>query len=250
MALQQDRLFAFSGLMFAGKDYVAQQLGLTIVGFADPLYEMSEYFNGTRDKSVPGVRRFLQQAGQWGWGCVNEQNPHSMERAVFVQQVRRFGKDVTQNFKWVDWSEYGKRKDFWVNILLTRMGLVDSEFDIRGRPPFRNIAITNVRFDHELQPLRKASFQHYHVMCSERTRQARMEAKGYTWKPAELADTSEQLALRMPNDLPPNRIIWNDTEVSMPKSYLCLDQVKLLDYAPVTDVADAKYYRPESAIAN
>ncbi len=234
MRLQNDRLYAFSGQMFVGKDFVAKYARLTVFGFADPIYELCEHFNGTRDKSVPGIRRWMQCVGQWGWGCVDSEYEHSPERAVFGELVRRFGKDMTKNFKWVNWSEFGRRQDFWVNVLLTKLGLKGENqrrngqmhlFDKAIDAPGYNVAVTNARFPHELTPIKASGFTHMHVRCSEETRRERMEKAGYSYRPVEAADKSEHMSLQFNNDMPDESVIWNDHR-AMPegKRFISLDQ--------------------------
>jgi hypothetical protein len=223
MPLQNARLYAFSGLMFAGKDFCAKYARLTVYGFADPIYELCEHFNGTRDKSVPGIRRWMQFCGQVGWGCIDTDYPHSPERAVFCELVRRFGQEMTKNFKWVDWSEFGRRQDFWVNILLTKLGLKNNQPPLIDSPGY-NVAITNARFFHELEPIKEAGFRHLHVRCSEETRRERMEKAGYTWKQQDAVDKSEQMAVKFNSDMPDERVIWNDHRpVPEGKEFLTLD---------------------------
>lgn len=229
MRQQNDRLFVFSGRMFAGKDFVAKSAGLTIKGFADPIYQLCEFFNGTANKSVPGIRRFLQQIGQWGWGCVSETYPHSTERATITRAIREHGKEMTRDFRWVDWSEYGKRQDFWVNIALTGLGLTARSngqsflfAEMNRREPYE-LAITNSRFEHELLPCLNAGFSHFHVRCTEETRRLRMTLAGYEFRPQDDEDASEQMARRLDMDMPESQVIWNDAE-PMPagKDYMSL----------------------------
>lgn len=231
MFQQKDRLFVFSGQMFAGKDFVAKWAGLQVHGFSDPIYELCEYFNNTRDKSAPGVRRWMQLIGQWGWGCVTEEYAFSPERSAFVEAVRHGGAHMTKNFGWVDWSEFGLRQDFWVHILLGKLKLTGSaktDAQLRlawdTREPF-NIAVTNSRFEHELQPLRNAGFEHFHVRCSEATRRERMAKAGYKTNDKESFDIGEQMALRFNDKMPDHRVVWNDAE-PMPedRNYLTPDQ--------------------------
>lgn len=208
--------------MFAGKDYVAKSAGLTIKGFADPIYQICEYFNGTSDKAVPGVRKFMQQIGQWGWGCVSDAYPFNMERAAISQKIRELGHTMTKDFKWVAWSEFGRRQDFWVNIALTRLGLTGHRFSMHGQsflfPEFErteaayNLAITNSRFDHELSPCKNVGFTHFHVRCSESTRRDRMLISGYEFKDGDDNDASEAMAKRLDMDMPEHLVVWNDTE--------------------------------------
>lgn len=237
MQMQQDRLFVFSGLMHAGKDFVAKYANLQIFGFADPLYELSEHFHGTRDKSQPGIRRWLQTVAQWGWGCNNDEYPHTVERGMFTRLVRQQGVEMTKNFRWVNWSEYGSRQDFWANILLIRLGLrpvgSSQTFLFSDLRP-NNIAITNARFDHELRPIKSAGFKHFLVACSEDSRRERMAKLGFSPTAKDQQDISEQLAQRL--DLPDERIIWNDHR-PMPASrqFLTLDQfVESQDIPAVT----------------
>jgi len=215
---------AFSGLMLAGKDHVARMVNAEIRGFADPIYELAEHFFGTRDKSVPGVRRGMQEIGQWGWGCIDEQQGYiwSMDRANTVHLVRKGGALMTKNFGWLNWQEYGTRTDFWVNALLVRIGLrpLPSHLDLEKHPDLPDriliktdkpiIAVTNARFSHEMEPLRDAGFLHYHVQCSEETRRERMAAIGYVPNEKEAGDRSEWMAQEFNRNCSHDRVIWND----------------------------------------
>lgn len=213
-----NRLYVFTGRMFAGKDFVAREADLPIKGFADPIYQLSEHCNGTANKSVPGIRSFLQKIGQWGWGCISEKYPVTMERSAFVERVRREGKIMTRDFWWVDWTQFGARRDFWVNVMLQRLGLspiacpmtASSRSALVEAKPLQ-VAITNARFEHELGPLRKAGFAHYHVSCTEHTRRTRMVEAGYHFQQDEALDASEQLAITLDERMPDDHIIWNDT---------------------------------------
>jgi hypothetical protein len=98
MRNSNDRLYAFSGLMYSGKDFVAKYSKLNVASIAEPIYELCDYFNSTRNKSVPGIRRWMQLIGQWGWGHVDEEYLLSVERGVITDLIRRFGKQMTTNF--------------------------------------------------------------------------------------------------------------------------------------------------------
>jgi len=220
MHQQNDCLFIFSGFMFVGKDHVAKQASLEVKGFADPIYQLCESLCGTKDKSVPGIRRWMQVVGQWGWGCANDEYPNTPERSQFTRMIRRDGRELTRDFKWVNWSEYGSRKDFWVNILLTRLGLVGQLFErdhdsnylfpeMRNGKPYR-IGITNARFAHELDTCTSVGFAHYHVRCTEETRRERMLMSNYAFDPKADNDVSELLAGRLDKDIPDYQVIWND----------------------------------------
>jgi len=54
---------ALSGRKLAGKNFIAEQAGYSIFGFADPMYALAEYYLGSSDKSLPGVRHFLRMVG-------------------------------------------------------------------------------------------------------------------------------------------------------------------------------------------
>ena len=69
--------------------YWDDQFPHEILGFADPIYALSRAYLGTEDKSVPGVRKFMQDVGQWGRGVVSDEYPLSVTRALFTHDVRR-----------------------------------------------------------------------------------------------------------------------------------------------------------------
>ncbi len=190
---------ALSGQLRTGKNWVAEFCGYPILGFSDPIYKIVEHFCGTYDKNVPGVRSLMQKIGQWGWGKIDDDYPWTVER---------FGMD----FEWVNWTEFGKRNDFWVNIMLTRARHFDK------------VAVVNVRFEHEIVPLVENDFVHYHVMCSEKTRKERMKKEKFS--KATLNDASEHFALQCNKSLPPSRIIWNDTRPMPKKRFLTVSDFK------------------------
>src|SRR4051812_18700276 len=82
---------ALSGQLKSGKDYVANQCGYTVVGFADPIYALVKVLLGTSDKNIPGVRRMLQLVGQWGRGIVSEEYPLTLERASTTKWIKYTG---------------------------------------------------------------------------------------------------------------------------------------------------------------
>ena len=226
---------AVSGQLRVGKNYIAERCEYPIIGFADPIYKIVEYFTGTSDKNVPGIREMMQKIGQWGWGKLDAEYPFSVERGLFVRAVREVhtvykARRVLNNcscacepphpfgneFKDVDWYGYGAgQQDFWVQIMLNRSRTME------------RVAVVNTRFQHELQPLAASGFQHFHVMCSEETRRRRMGNEAFNAK--TLNDTSEQFALWCNTNLPDWQIIWND-DAPQPsgKQYTTVDQfVKL-----------------------
>ena len=259
------KYLALSGQMFTGKDFVAQAGRYKIVGFADPIYELTEHLCGSRDKSVPGVRECMQKIGQWGWGHVSHGYPCSMDRAAVTWIVQNHGAQITRDFRWADWRGYGNRRDMWVNILLLRLGLASREeqealhqvalgngwLNIHsgnyGAPDSlkwlyprteaeqqeaegAKFAIVNVRFDHEDAPLRNSKFERFHVMCSEETRRERMEKAGYLFVESTDNDLSEQMAKRLNVDMPDSRVIWNDHR-PMPAGRKYLTVAEFMDLA-------------------
>jgi len=226
-------LIAFTGKMFSGKDFVAEKAGFTPLSVASPIYELVEYLTGfTRaNPEVPGVRRMWQQIGQWGWGDVSEGSPMSVDRALLTSQIRMMGARMTENFKWVDWTKYGRKKTFWIDVLLSELQCrileanATSLFDsIEPTRPAR-YAITNCRFEHEFIPLKKFGFAVFHVLCSEETRQERMLTKGYKQSAVEANDISEQLAKDIMKTIPDTLVIWSDDKRPVPegKCYLTVD---------------------------
>lgn len=208
---------AFSGRLRAGKDTMARLAGLSIVGFADPMYEICRHYFGSADKGVPGMRTFMQYIGQVGWGCVNEKYPVDVQRILWLEKMRREGPEIFHGnplFDGVDWNRYGKSESFWVEVLLRRPDVQDHTYAATG------IGIVNARFDHEFEPLMRDGFQHFHVMCTEKTRRSRIEH----YDLAADNDTSEQMAIRLDREAPDHLVIWSDLE-PMPegRSYWTVD---------------------------
>jgi hypothetical protein len=216
MALPQR--IAFSGLLKSGKDYVASKIGYTPVSFAEPLYHICQYVYGSCDKNNPRHRKFLQWVGQAGWGCKDEEHcPDDFHKAAIVILLRREGPAI---YPHQCWQDFGTRSDFWVIDLLERVANYYSK---------HNVVVTNVRFRHELEPMKAGGFEHYLVVCSPRTRRERYwndMAKGIIPIPKHIdEDVSEQMARDLLGELPDERIIWNDHR-SMPKGkkYLTVEE--------------------------
>lgn len=184
----------YTGLIGAGKDWIAEQTGATIFGFAEPLYHLAEYFfgvtvNNKQGKDLPGVRAFLQAAGQWGRAEVTEQYPLTPARACFISMIRSLGEAGRFDAKYeVDWASYGKDKDIWLSATNFRVAKY-----LEANPAAR-VAITNVRFKNEFQKLKELGWSHTHVMCSPETRAKRVKVLG------DAKDVSEALANHLNND--------------------------------------------------
>lgn len=216
--------------MFAGKDFVADTAKLKKLTVATPIYQLAKYLTGygrADGANVPGMRRLWQQLGQWGWGGMTDEYPMTPERALMTERIRsqNSGVPMTEDYLHVDWAEYGKRQDFWINILLTDINTLQ----FSDHEDYNGIAMTSCRFKHEIEPLKANGFSHYLVMCSEKTRTARMAAAGYVPKSAEANDVSEQLAVELETTMEPYHIIWNDTE---PKP--CADMLTVPEFMALT----------------
>jgi len=199
---------ALSGLMRSGKDFVAAECGFELVSFSEPIYYICDYFLGNHDKSKATTRRFMQFIGQVGYGHESAHYEEDIARLAIESHIRLNGDLMMRNdYKdiKIDWREFGLRKDFWVNI-----GLSIADYRLNYKD-LSKIAFVNVRFPHELQPLSEAGFEHFHVMCAEETRQQRLKSLGETLTPQIASDVSEQMAGELNDNMPRNRVIWNDS---------------------------------------
>lgn len=210
----------YTGRLKAGKDFCAVQSGAKIFGFSEPLYFLLNYFFGLTEKDKYGARKFLQQAGQWGRGVLNDDYPVSPERAAFVNMVREhaaggFGGRLDEiKHLCVQWENFGHDSNIWLDAIAARMGHY-----LEDHPESR-VATTNVRFEHEYKRMRELGFRHYHVMCSTRTWQARLQKDGLSINSPVLKDYSEQLAMAFDADTTKKisqarvgkklNVIWND----------------------------------------
>jgi hypothetical protein len=188
---------ALSGLLRAGKDYVAEQAGYKIFSFAEPLYALCRHAFGSCDKANPDHRRFLILTGQWGRDEHNDETPDSVERACFTIMARRYGGLMT-NMAEIRWSEFGTRKDFWIQAMIQR--LTNEGRDQRA-------AVTNARFANETAALKQCGFAQYLVACSKITR---IERNGGPISEEIDNSHSERYARELYESLPDEQIIWND----------------------------------------
>lgn len=228
---------AFSGLMLAGKDYVASQVGGNRYSFAEPMYRLATHFFGygspvirstdagreasypVIEKTNPSIRSFLQTIDQWGWGCDAPEYPFTPERALFTQMMREQGPEFTGIFEEHElsgWPSYGKSRTFWVDLMLyfqRRWDLGDPEIFRPTRPwspehvRGANQLVTNARFPHEHEILQAAGYESYLVLASDTTR---IERLGRLFTQKEIHDISEQYAWACLREWPDERIIWND----------------------------------------
>src|SRR6185436_696911 len=207
----------YTGRLCSGKDYVAGLTGATVEGFARPLYHLAEFFFGVPvnagiNKDVPGMRAFLQTAGQWGRGVVNEQYPYTPARAVFIAAIRSLaGAKLLDESLGVKWEDYGRDENLWLNAALARINVAS---------PAR-VAITNVRYANEFKALTESGYTNWHVMTTPKEWEARLASRKIALNSPVLKDTSEQLAAHLDAQVirtisqqkvgPKLRVIWNST---------------------------------------
>lgn len=162
-----------SGQARAGKNYLAEQAGFDIYGFADPIYEIVEALYGSRDKSKPRIRPAMQRVGQWGRGQVDEQYPETVERTLISEWIVCNGKRIVPEVNWQLWG----RDDFWVQAMLSR---------VKGKD---NVAIVNGRFLNEIEAFKEQGYMHVHVFAPDEDLRARRNGAD---DPS--GDISEQMA--------------------------------------------------------
>lgn len=211
----QERIYT-TGRLMVGKDHVLKSLGYDIVGLADPLYKVQEYFFPGTNKADPGARKLLQIIGQWGRGQVDDQYPLTPDRAIFVMMLRHYGAQGQLDPS-VDWKTYGLNPNIWLDALARRL-------EGRSGP----LAVSNCRFDNEVDYFDKAGWTGYHVMCSPKTWRARLKAAGLENRDTD--DFSEQLAISRDRFVhktvtstprgPVLRVIWNDPHEPCPSARL------------------------------
>jgi hypothetical protein len=224
----------FTGRLAVGKDYVAAQTGSAIFGFADCLYYLATFFFGvnvtsTTNKDLPGMRKFLQNVGQWGRNHVDAENPYSPERAAFIQIIRSLGNNSNSESVFdprlkVNWNDFGINPAIWVNSMTARcQSFLDEN-------PESRVASTNVRFDTEFKALSEAGWEHWHIVCSPATWAKRLVAKKLDAKSPVLNDVSEKMAQALNHKVQQIlskerigkrlKVIWNDDEVASPSPRL------------------------------
>jgi len=216
---KQDRIF-FTGRMKAGKDYCASAAGAKVFGFAEPLYALLKIFFATSDKDAYGAREFLQCIGQWGRGTITEDYPISPARAALSALIRS-AKTMPPELC-VDWSKFGLDEAIWAEALLNRISPIIS------KEPGRRYAITGIRFENELRILKDAGWQHWHVMCSDETRNQRLRAAGLDPDGHAQQDLSERVARSFDASVRKHsqqkqrgsmlRCIWDDEKAPCPSA--------------------------------
>lgn len=213
----------FTGRLMSGKDFVSEQAGLKVFSMASPLYELQKFFFGSDDKTLPGARAFLQQAGQIGRGEISAAYPLSIERANFIWLVRSISKELPDDLQ-VSWKLFGNSPDLWIDAMLNRVNTyLESN-------PTGKVAITNVRFQNEYTNLTAAGFVPFHVMCSPATWAERLKNAGMTPESPAIKDLSESMAIALNQSVTKQlsaqrqgaklRCIWSDDKVACPSPRL------------------------------
>lgn len=208
----------YTGRLCVGKDYVAALTGATIEGFALPLYALAKYFFGvdvtaSANKDLPGMRAFLQTAGQWGRAFVSTTYPYSAARAAFIQSVRHANEsNAFPQSLGVDWPKFGADANLWLNAALVRLEANNPE----------RVAITNVRFANESAELLRQGFSNWHVMTSPEEWAARLAQRRIPANSPVLKDTSEEMAANLDRQVVSEisrsrtgrklRVIWNSAK--------------------------------------
>lgn len=163
-------IYTFSGRYLSGKDHVAQLIGCTILGFADPIYKIVELMTRSFDKELPGIRKIMQQVGQWGRGVITDDQPYSIERALFQKWIKDtsiYIPGLPSSINLQATYGFGSNEDIWIDILLDRLQRHISFY------PNKKIAITNMRFLNEFIKFNELGAKHFHVMTSRETRNER-----------------------------------------------------------------------------
>lgn len=227
-AVRTNKLF-FTGRLGVGKDFVAAAAGANILSFAAPLYALASYYFGievtsTKGKDIPGIREFLQAAGQFGRGTVNEKYPLTIGRALWIKQVRADGIAGYFEQSGVDWASYGHNPEIWLDACIQHANKYLEE------NPGARVAVTNCRFQNEFARLQAEGFSHYHVMTSAKTWSARLLQAKLTPESPAVKDISEQLAAKLDANVikqvstvksgPKLRVVWSDEAVPKPSERL------------------------------
>ena len=203
-------LVALTGRARAGKDHIAQTLGLQTLSIAAPLYEICTYFLGSCEKDLPQHRRFLQLLGAWGRGERTKGPKYLPSRREITREIRKSPQTVAPNTyaetkRRVDWDKFGKNASFWLEITKARVKNFIKEEKKAGRSP--KLAIPNIRFTNELRAFEKLGFLHLHVTCSEKTLRDR-RGKGVNTKNDN--DITELFAKKLDQRMVGPQVIWND----------------------------------------
>lgn len=215
------KIYAFTGQMYSGKDYVIEKTGLKNFSLSEPMHALCRHIYGTVDKSKPGIRKALQKIGRLGRGiAVAEENKDEyakMRRLVI-------GLQFSPEWDWVEWHLFGA-PDFWIRILEARL---------KRERNLEKCIVSSVRWDDEFAWLSEQDCTFVYIACSERTRRRRMQEAGYASSLVDERDISESLMPMIEFDIYAYHFlknqniknVWNDDAMDSecPKNYLTVDQ--------------------------
>jgi hypothetical protein len=226
------KIIGFTGVIAAGKDYVAEQAGFTVHSMAAGLYQLSSLILGLGQKDRhgpqgPQLRAFWQTVGQWGkgWPATPPEQFWGLPRTL-EEFKRRFQ----------DWLRpgFGESDDYWLRATLEHIKAA-------SLPGVQ--VITNIRFPFEAAAVGEV----YHVTAPSWEIAQRQEAQGLT--PEAREDISERYAAEIQNVLncvvsrtcpTPDPVewlhengfdhhrgvVWNSTAPSPDPSFLSVNQMK------------------------
>lgn len=156
-----------TGRKRSGKTYVAHNSSAEPLGFADPMEEVCQLVLGHTSREDSDVRAFLVNLGALGRG---ESPSRSMRNRVqwdaLGRRLQRDGAQVTGMGAEDVWESFGTGS-FWIDLMESRLN---------ERAPAGPAIIHNARFPEEVRRFTTRGFRHLHVMASEQTRRARLEA--------------------------------------------------------------------------
>lgn len=206
------KLVALTGRARAGKDHVASILELPTLSVAEPLVEITEAFLGSCDKNKPLHRRFMQLLGAWGRGekiKSPQELPTQEDVTAMIHASPKVYAPKTYQEARIDWSEFGKRPDFWLQIALAKAKKRISKDGFGTK-----IAVCNVRFENELIAFQRLGFLHLHIMCSDQTLEKR---RGVGIDKTNDNDITEAFAKKLDKTMVGPQVIWNDPHMPCPK---------------------------------
>jgi hypothetical protein len=210
------RTYVLTGKVQSGKRHVAKECGGEYLSFADPVHQVVQSLFGPDVKPGP----LHQKIGEWGKGTIDDANPLTIERATFVLLLQKLGPELCRIP--VEWHNYGKHPDLWIYSLLghafSLSGMQSAPLDAPFYPEV-NVWVT-ARMKNELTELRKAEFDHFHVVCSEQTWIERLRQRGINLGDQRLKHVSEMMATELDRQVyalirkePAGsklKVIWND----------------------------------------
>lgn len=159
---------AFTGQMYAGKDFTAAAIGGNIISIAEPIYALTKHYFGTADKSVPGIREFMQKVGGWGRGVFDEEHPATPERALFIELIRAPYSPLLHTYPEILWGDFGRDSDFWLRHAGRRADEIHDGI----------VCVVGARMDNEREFFRTNGWTMVHVTCRPETQSARAAAIG------------------------------------------------------------------------